>query len=236
MKLTNRIVICLFALAFLAGCAAQHGTITARQEYQGGKVARPDHIYVYDFAATPGDVPPDSAMAGLAARSMPPTPEQIAAGRQAGAKIAQVLVQEIRGMGLPAMPGNAQTPLQIGDLVLRGYIVSMDEGDAAKRVAIGFGAGASHLKTTVEGYLVTERGLERLGSGTDEVGGSKAPGTAVAVAGAVATGNPAGLIISSAMKVHGEKSGSSTVQGRAEDTAKDIARELKVKFKQQGWI
>ena len=139
-------------------------------------------------------------------------------------------------MGLPAEQATPQTTPRTGDLVLRGYIVSLDEGDAAKRVAIGFGSGASHLKTTVEGYLMTERGLQRLGGGTDEVGGSKAPGTAMALAGAVATGNPAGLIISSAMKAHGEKSGSSTVQGRAEDTAKDIAKELKVKFKQQGWI
>jgi hypothetical protein len=236
MKLSYRIAIYLFALAFLAGCAAKQGTVTGRQEYQGGNIARPEHIYVYNFAATSDDVPPDSAMAGLDTGSMSQSSEQIEAGRQVGAKIAQVLVQEIRGMGLPAELATNQTAPQLGDLVLRGYIVSIDEGDVAKRVAIGFGSGASHLKTTVEGYLMTERGLKRLGAGTDEVGGSKAPGTAMAVAGAVATGNPAGLIISSAMKVHGEKSGSSTVQGRAEDTAKDIAKELKVKFERQGWI
>lgn len=139
-------------------------------------------------------------------------------------------------MGLSAEQATAQTAPQIGDLVIQGNIVSIDEGDAAKRVAVGFGSGASHLKTTIEGFLMTDKGLKKLGSGTDEQGGSKSPGTAMALAGAVATGNPAGLIISTAIKAHGEASGSSKVVGRAEDTAKEIAKELKKKFKQQGWI
>ncbi len=236
MKPSSRIAICLFGLAVLVGCAS-NTTITARHEYKGGKIARPDHILVYDFAATPADVPTESAIAGqYAEHTTPQTPQQIATGHQVGARIAQVLVEEIRGMGLPAERATDRTVPQIGDLVIRGYILSIDEGDAGKRIAIGFGSGASHLKTTVEGYLMSDRGLRRLGSGTGEVGGSKSPGTVVAIAGAVATGNPAGLIVSSAMKVHGEASGSNKTEGRAEETAKEIANELRKKFKEQGWI
>ena len=216
MKRLARIAPCVFFLALLAGCASH--TLSARQEYQGAKIARPGHILVYDFAA-----------AGAA-------PGQESTGSQLGAKIAQVLVGEIRGMGLAAEPAVDPAAPRPGDLVIQGRIDSIDEGDAAKRVAVGFGAGASHLKTTVEASLMTDRGLQRLGGGSDDTGGSKSPGTAMALAGAVATGNPAGLIISTAMKAHGESSGSSTVEGRAEQTAKDIAKELKKKFKQQGWI
>ena len=167
MKLFSRIVLCLFVIVAFVGCASS--TITSRQEYQGGKIARPDHIIVHDFAATPADVPADSAIAGqYTEHSTPQTAEHIATGRQVGAEIAQVLADDIRGMGLPAERASSQTVPQIGDLVIRGYLLSIDEGSAAKRVAIGLGSGASQLKVLVEGYLMTDRGLRKLASGTAE--------------------------------------------------------------------
>jgi len=235
MKLFSRIVLCLLVIAAITGCASS--TITSRQEYHGGKVARPDHIIVYDFAATPADVSADSAVAGqYSEHATPQTAEQIAAGRKVGAEIAQVLVEDIRGMGLPAEQASSQTAPQIGDLVIKGSLLSIDEGSAAKRVAIGFGSGASQLKVAVEGFLMTAHGLRKLGSGTADSSGSKSPGAALGVVGAVATANPAGLIISTGMKVYGEKSGSSTIEGRAKDMAKEIADKLQVKFEEQGWI
>jgi hypothetical protein len=218
MKLFSRIALCLFVITAIIGCASS--TITSRQEYRGGKIARPDHIIVYDFAATPADVPA----------------EHIATARQVGAEIAKVLVADIRGMGLPAVRGSSQTVPQIGDLVIKGNILSINEGSTAERIAIGFGSGAAQLKAAAAGYLMTDRGLRKLGSGTVDTSGSKSPGMALGVAGAIATGNPAGLIISSGMKVYGEESGSSTIEGRAKDMAKEIGGALQVKFKEQGWI
>ena len=55
-------------------------------------------------------------------------------------------------------------------------------------------------------------------------------------AGLIATGNPAGLIVSTGMKVYGEASGSSKLEGRAEAMAKEIADQIKPRFQQQGWI
>jgi hypothetical protein len=52
----------------------------------------------------------------------------------------------------------------------------------------------------------------------------------------IATHNPAGLIISTSMKVYGEKTGSSEIGGRAKQTAKEIADVLKQRFQEQGWI
>ena len=165
MKLFSRIVLCLFVIVAIIGCASS--TIISRQEYTGEKIARPDHIIVYGFAATPADAPVDSAIAGqYMEHSTPQTAEQIATGRQVGAEIATVLVEDIRGMGLPAERASSQTAPQKGDLVIKGSLLSIDEGSAAKRVAIGFGSGASQLKVAVEGYLVTDRGLRKLGSGT----------------------------------------------------------------------
>ena len=92
------------------------------------------------------------------------------------------------------------------------------------------------MKTAVEGFQMTAQGLRKLGSGTVDSGGSKGPGAALGVATFIATANPAGLIISSGMKVYGEASGSSKVEGRAKDTAKEIADVLKQRFQEEGWI
>ena len=216
---------------------AETTKITSRNELVTEQLPRPAHIWVYDFAATPADVPDESALAGQHSDHSPPqTAEQIATGRQLGAEIAAQLVEQIRGMGMPAEHAVAGTTPQINDIVIRGYLISFNEGSAAKRIAIGFGSGASDLKVAAEGFQMTAQGLRKLGFGTTDSGGSKAPGAEVGVLGLIATHNPAGLIVSSGMKVYREESGSSTVEGRAKQTAKEIADVLKQRFQEQGWI
>lgn len=235
MKSHSRIVWCLFALVVIGGCASTN--VTGRQEYRGGKIPRPGHIWVYDFAATPAEIPADSALAGKPVEHpTPQTPEQIATGRQVGALIATQLVEEIRGMGLPAQRASSGTRPEINDLVLRGYLLSIDEGDATKRVAVGFGSGASELKVAAEGFQVTAQGLRKLGSGSLDSTGGKTPGGAVGVAALIVTGNPVGLIVGGGAKAYGEYSGSSKIEGRAKATAKEIADTIRPKFQQQGWI
>jgi hypothetical protein len=216
---------------------AEKVKITSRNELVTEQLPRPAHIWVYDFAATPADVPDESALAGKHSEHSPPqTAEQIATGRQLGAEIAAQLVEEIRGMGMPAEQAVAGTTPQINDIIIRGYLISFNEGSAAKRITIGFGSGASDLKVAAEGFQMTAQGLRKLGSGTTDSGGRKAPGAEVGVLGLLATHNPAGLIISSGMKVYGEESGSSKVEGKAKQTAKEIADVLKKRFQEQGWI
>ena len=235
MQFLTRIGFCVLALAVAAGCASTK--VSDRHEYMGGKAPRPHHIWVYDFASTPAEVPAGSALAGQPIEHpTPQTAEQIAAGRKVGAEIATALVEEIFNMGLLAKRASAGTEPEINDLVIRGYLLSVDQGDATKRVAIGFGSGGSELTTAVEGFQVTAQGLRKLGSGTVGSEGSKTPGGAVGVAALIATANPAGLIVGGGMKVYGEYSGSSKIEGRAKATAKEIADQLKPKFQQQGWI
>jgi hypothetical protein len=192
---------------------------------------------VYDFAATPADVPADSWLADQSAgHDTPQTAEQIETGRQLGSEIAAELVKEIRGMGLPAERALPGTAPQINDIVIHGYLLSIKEGDAAKRVAVGLGSGASELRTAVEAFQMTAQGLRKLGSGTLSSESGKTPGGAIGLATLLATHNPAGLIISTGTKVYGEKSGKSTVEGRASQTAKEIGDVLKKRFQQEGWI
>ena len=235
MKSRSQIVLCLLALLIVAGCASTQ--VSDRQEIVFGPIPRPAHIWVYDFAATPADVPAYSALAGQpSASGTPQTPEQIATGRKLGAQLAAELVTQINAMGMPAEQAMAGITPQINDLVIRGYFLSIDVGSAEKRVAIGFGSGESELRVAVEGFQMTAQGLRKLGSGTTDSTGSKAPGGALGLATLLATHNPAGLIIGTGMKVYGEESGRATVVGRAKATAKEIADVLKKRFQEQGWI
>ena len=181
-----------------------------------------------------------SSIGGLAGQPIehakPQTPEQIELGRKLGAQIAAQLVEEIREMALPAKRASSQTTLETNDIVLRGYLLSIEEGSGTKRVAIGMGYGASELTTAVEGFQMTAQGLRKLGSGKVNASGGKTPGGAVGVVALIATANPVGLIVGGGIKAYGEYSGSSKVEGRAKDTVKGIMEVLKKRFQEEGWI
>jgi len=229
MKRVSTIIFFLVSVLLVSSCVTTSGELapvttgrtlapvaTSRELAANEQLPRPNHIWVYDLAPT------SSANASV----------QTEIGRE----IASGLVSSIRQMGLSAEPGSPTTTMQTTDIVLKGSIVSVDEGSSAERVAIGFGSGGSELKVQVEGYQVTPQGLRRLGGGTGEAAGSKTPGAAFGAVAAIATGNPAGLIISTGMKAYGEASGSSKVEGRTQQIVEEISERLRTRFLQEGWI
>lgn len=233
--LATRALTVLCLVAFASGCASTK--VSDRQQVATGPIPRPDQIWVYPFAASADAVPPHSALAQeFTVHSGSQTPEQRETGRKLGESIAMELIDRIEGLGMPAAMATTATAPRVNDLVIHGYLVSVEEGSAAKRVAIGFGAGGSELRTVVEGFQMTPQGLRKLGSGSVESGGSKTPGAAVGTAAFIATANPVGLIVSSGMKAYGEASGKSKVEGRAKATADEIAKVLEQRFREEGWI
>jgi hypothetical protein len=225
---------CLLAAALVTGCASTK--VTDRQTNVTGALPRPGQIWVYDFTANPADVPADSELAKAEKPAAPPTEEETAVGRQLGIGISTALVQEIQTAGMPAALATSATKPQVNDIVIRGYLVSIEQGSTAKRMTIGFGAGGSELTTMVEGYQMTATGLRKLGSGTVGATGSKGPGMGLGAATWLVTGSPVGLVVSGGLKVYGEASGRSTIEGRANATAKEIGDVLKTRFQAQGWI
>ena len=153
-----------------------------------------------------------------------------------GTIIGAELVKQLQELGLPAEHAGTGTKPQINDIIIEGYILSFDEGDAKKRVAVGFKAGMTDIKVAAEGLQMTDQGLRELGSLTTDAQGSKTPGAAVGAAGMLLTHNPLGLIASSGMRVYGEKSGSNKIEARAKKTAQEISDQLKARFKELGWI
>ncbi len=236
MRNRNRLVLFVIALSALAACSSVK--VSDRKILVDDKLPRPHHIYVYDFVATPADVPSDSQLAGhpALAKQPPQTAKQIALGREIGADLAKELVAEIAAMGLPAEHATGQETFELGDLAIHGTLLTVDPGSATERVAIGFGEGAAELKVAVEGYDMTDHGLQEVGSGTLDTSANKTPGAAVPLAVAVASGNPIGLIVSTGVKVYGEESGSSTIHGKVQEIAKAIAEQIRPRFEKQGWI
>ena len=190
MKFRSHIVLYLLSLLVVAGCASTK--ISDRDQVVYGPLTRPDTIWVYDFAATPGDVPAESALAGQHdEHSTPQTAEQIPTGRKVGAEIASELVDDIRAMGMSAERAGPETRPEINDIVIHGYLLSVVQGSEKKRVMIGFSSGESELKVAAEGFQMTANGLRKLGSGETDATGAKTPGTAVGILALVATHNPA---------------------------------------------
>lgn len=225
----------LLVLFLTMGCASTK--VSDRERYSAGKLPRPAQIIVYDFVTTPDGVAADSALVGqTAAPATPPTAEQVELEKQLGMQIAEELAANIRAMGLSSVRATSQIVAQENDIMIRGYLLSVDQGSELKRVTLGFGSGASELKTLVEGYQMTASGPRKLGQGSIDAGGGKMPGGALGVAALLVTHNPVGLAVQAGVQGYGELSGSAKIQGRAKQTAKEIADQLKIRFKEEGWI
>jgi hypothetical protein len=226
----------VLVLVVAVGCASTK--VVGRDSKIGTeKIARPDRIYVYPFAATPADIPSWSAAAGRYAPPKElPTPEELEVGRKVGALVAKDLVAAIQEMGLLAVEGNQQSSPLPNDLMLTGYFEGVEEGSTVKRLTLGFGSGATELTTTVEGYQMTKTGPRQLGSAKLDSAGGKTPGLIVPLAVLAATSNPIGLIVVGGAKVAMEVTGKSKIEGAAQRTAEAIADQLLVRFKEQEWI
>ncbi|HVN64672.1 MAG TPA: DUF4410 domain-containing protein [Candidatus Binataceae bacterium] len=197
----------------------------------------PNQIWVYNFVANPSRIPLDSAIrSDISPPTTPPTAEQLETGRRLGGLIADKLVADIQAMGLSAAHAGPGSPVRVGDGVIRGYLVSVEGGGAVKRFVIGFGYGTAEMDTIVEGYVMTPVGLRKMGSGTLSSSGNKTPGVVVPSAITIATGNPIGLIVVGSLKVLGETSGRNSLDARAGATADEIAKQLRIRFQDRGWI
>jgi hypothetical protein len=221
----------IIAAFLLAACASSDVTHRRAAPNQP-EIERPDRIIVYDFAATPADIPtiiqPTFA---YDMRETSQTPEQIEVGRQLGALTAQELVARINDMGMNAQQAASAAPPNIGDLVIAGELLTVAEGTRRKRVLIGFGAGSSELSFRARGYLITKSGPQWLGSRVVESSGAKTPGFIVPIL----ASSPVGLAANSALKIKGER-GSETLTASAVRSAKALADELHEVFQSRGWL
>ena len=100
---------------------------------------------------------------------------------------------------------------------------------------LGFGSGASDLRTVVEGYQMTAQGLRKLGGGETQRGGQQDAGLGRPSGRGRRDRKPdSGRIVAGGAKAYWEASGSSTIEGRAKATADEIAAQLKMAAEKAG--
>ena len=233
-KLCVRLPALAFGLAVLAGCASTD--VAERTTYEG-ELTKPTRVVIYDFSATPQDVPADSALADIySKRELPQTLEEQALGRKLGARSSELLVERLNEMGIAAVRAVDGTTPKVGEGVIRGAFVSVDEGSQWQRLLIGFGAGANELVTVVEGYKMRAEGLVPLGSAKIKAEGGAMPGVLAPVGVGAATGNLARSAIISGGATAVKELGPETIEAAADRTAEQVADIVRESYVKRGWL
>jgi hypothetical protein len=240
----------LAGLALLAAC-----TSTQSQMTTGGQMfPRPQLVVVENFAVSPDEVQISEGLSAEVQQFLGSgggtsrTEQELQTGHQVAEAISKNLVTEIRDLGLQAQVADLGNPRLSGErasnpvppgiqnaVLITGQLVSVDEGNAAERVIIGFAAGRSDVRAQVQVFDIS--GGERRLMDTIEVSAKSGltPGMAETMgAGALAGHLLVSAAVSTGVQVVSEKF-ADTVVADADRAAKGIAKQLSALFAQQGW-
>jgi hypothetical protein len=198
-------------------------------------------VIVERFAVAPGEVQLDQGLSTEIEQAMraqagaPRSAQEAEAGRKVADAIADKLVVEIQDMGLRAQRGSGVPPGVQDALLIKGQLVSIDEGNRTERVVIGLGAGRSDVRANVQVYEVTPAGRRLID--TIEVDGESGltPGMAESLGVGGITGHVAvAALVSGGVQVADETVGASVVAD-ADRAAKGIAKQLAILFGRERW-
>ncbi len=232
---SSRLGTCAAAVAALALMAcASAGVSNTRRYVSDDQIKRPSVILVYDFRVSAGDVTVDKA--GPEFASGPGSPaERSELGVAVSQGLSEALVEELGKRGIAARRADDRTSPPLRALLVKGEFLTVDEGDASKRMTVGFGAGASEIHVEVQVYQQTEVGAQRISEVEAEASGSKMPGMAVPVGVGAAAGRAAtSAAISGAMSVTREITGGMSADTRR--LAEKIADRAKAFYEEHGWL
>ena len=230
--------LCLMSLAMLSGCAPTE--VYRIRSYSGDRpLPRPERVLVYDFAVSSEDVKLSSGPGVRQlqrADTVSQTEEQLKVGREVADSLAAELVNAIGKLGFPAERARRGARVPRRALAIDGQFVHIEEGSRTLRMLIGFGAGASEVRTLVQVYMRSPDGKILVEEFETKAESSRKPGLGVTMgAGAVA-----GVITAAGAAAGGAASGvmetKASVNADARRTADEIAKHLADLFLHQGWI
>jgi hypothetical protein len=224
----------LLTVVVIAGCAPTDVRST-RGASADQPLPRPDRIVVYDFVIAPGDVRLNSGPGARVRRmlgSEPASAEQTKVGAQVAKVFSEELVKAIAELGIPVERSAHLSRVPDRTLAIDGQFVSIDEGNRARRMVIGFGLGATEVSAHVQVYLGMPTQQVLVQEFETKAESSKKPGAAVTMG--------AGAAVGAGMAVGGAASGAlelqAGVEADARRTARKLAEQLKELFTRRGWI
>jgi len=193
---------------------------------------KPDRIWVRDFRPI-GDIVIDESLAArlhrrslLASGSDDSTPDAVV--QQIETSFAKTLTGELKKQNLETdrMPDGVGT-LGGTYLLIEGQFIGVDEGNKTTRVMIGFGRGASDIKTHVIISLVSGGHKTVVLECNLNSQSGKKPGAIIGLGGG-------DVAVSAVTGEVGDKK--STVQGDAARMAKVVAKEVEAVMVAQRWV
>ena len=232
-------LIASLALAFLAGCAPTNVRQTSENT---GALPRPDRILVYDFAVSPDEVKLDEGLAAEIKQRYEGehytnrTPQELKVGHTVAYVVADELVKKIQSYGLWAERAMGSPSRRGNTLIIKGQFLTIDEGNRAERVAIGFAAGRTDVRADVQVFELTAGGEKHVETLNASGESASKPGMAEMMAVGLLTHH----LLTSTL-VSGTVAGVSevkfdTVEDDGRRMAEKIAADLGQYFVSQGWI
>jgi hypothetical protein len=223
----------IVGVVMLTGCRAT----TQNAVTYAYHLPRPERVIVHDFTVKPGETNLGSGLIDRLKQRAQGTdvPEQeIQLQQKITRTMTTQLVQEIRKLGLPVESAATTGPVAGPTLDIEGQFLSIDEGNRTRRLVIGFGAGASHVRVAVQVFETVEGQHRLVEDFYASAASSRKPGLGpMAGVGAArgAAAASAGVGIGTTALAGQQDAESDTKQA-----AIAITRELARFFLKQGWI
>jgi hypothetical protein len=200
---------------------------------------RPERVLIHDFVVPVNSVSTDESIAGRLHRDMmlrhgvdeDSTPETLA--RRVQTAFTKTLTEELKKVNMPVAGPLSQKALMTdgvfagSELVIDGEFVAIHEGDETKRIMIGFGRGASDIKTHVTvSAVVQSHPMVILELNLSSESGKKPGAVATIGVGSLAVGAVAGGVGDRKSKVETDASRMATL----------VAKQLDAFMTDQKWI
>jgi len=222
------------------GCGPTSVQSTSGTAYTG--LPRPERILVYDFAVTPEEVKLDQGISADIMRYVSDgggsarTAEEIKIGHAVANAISIELVQKLRGYGFFAERALGW-PVRTGStLMVKGQLLSIDEGNRTERVLIGLGTGRTSVQANVQLYDLTPQGMRTIDTLRADAKSGYKPGMALMMGVGGLAGNLVTSAVVSSVTTAGSELSWSTVDADGKRLANNVAKSLGQFFVTQGWI